>query len=314
MPSRTQDVGRAIARLKSFHDELGMLDVVACGEQAIPALRSLLFERERSGLYQTRCRAVEALSALRAHDVLIEFLEAERRIMDPIERVGEDAVINAAALALANVRERRVLELLLRLARRPALTGVIGALGAFETVEAVPALIGALEEDASRITAENALRRLGEQARAALIRTVTVRAPTATSESESSARRRRSALKLLAEMDGSQVVWRELRYLTRDSDVKLAVRACEIGLICAPASEQRGIVERLIELVGRADWMLQEEIEACLVEHSESTRGIVTCYLNEVPGPGENEAARTQTKTILRHVIARTEPHAVKTS
>lgn len=314
MPGRTQDVERAIARLKSFHDELGVIDVVGCGEQAIPALRSLLFARERSGLYQTRCRAVEALSALRAHSVLIEFLEVERRIMDPIERVGEDAVINAAALALAGVREWRALERLLRLARRPALTGVIGALGGFETAEAIPALIGALEEDSSRVTAENALRRLGAQARPALIRTVDMRSPTAISESESSARRRRSALKLLAEIDEPRPAWREVRHLTRDKDVRLAVRACEIGLTCAPASERRCIVERLIELAGKADWMLQEEIEACLVAHSDSTRGIIASYLNEIPSPGENEVARAQTETILRHVMARAQPYAVKTS
>jgi HEAT repeat protein len=305
MPDQRQNVSAAIARLKSFHDELGILDVIACGDQAISALRSILFERERSGLYQTRCRAVEALSALRAHNVLIEFLQVERQITDPIERVGEDAVINAAALALASVREQRVLELLLRLARRPVLTGVIGALGAFETEEAIPAFIGALEEDASRIAAERALRKLGGRARAALTRTIDVRLPTATSESVSSVRRRRSALRLLAELDRSRVPWRDLRHLMRDEDTELAAFACEIGLVSAPASERKSIIGRLIELVGEANWMVQEEIEACLVAHSDSTREIIASYLGKTPQVGENKAARTETEAILRHVMAR---------
>ncbi len=305
MPNQTQNVSVAIARLKSFHDELGILDVIACGDQAIPALRNILFERERSGLYQTRCRAVDALSALRAHNVLIEFLQVERQITDPIERVGEDAVINAAALALASVREQRVLELLLRLARRPVLTGVIGALGAFEAEAAIPALIDALEEDASRVTAAGALRKLGGRARAALTRTVDVRLPTETSESVSSVRRRRSALRLLAELGRSQIPWRVLRRLMRDKDTELAAFACEIGLVSGPASERKGIVGRLIELVGEANWMVQEEIEACLVAHSDSAREVVASYLSKTPPVGENKAARTETEGILRYVIAR---------
>jgi HEAT repeat protein len=294
MPNQTQNVSVAIARLKSFHDELGVLDVIACGDQAVPALRTILFERERSGLYQTRCRAVEALSALRAHNVLIEFLQLERQITGPIERVGEDAVINAAALALASVREQRVLELLLRLARRPVLTGVIGALGTFEAKEAIPAFIDALEEDGSRITAAGALRKLGGRARAALTSTVDVKVPTATSESVSSVRRRRSALRLLAELDRSEVPWGDLRHLMCDEDTELAAFACEIGLVSAPASERKGIVGRLIELVGEANWMVQEEIEACLVAHSDSAREIVASYLSETPQVGENKAASTR--------------------
>ena len=125
-----QEVERAIAKLKSLQDgDVGVLDVIACGKQAIPALRRVLFERERSGLYQIRCRAIEALAGLKASDVLVEFLEAERMITDPVERVGEDAVINAAARALPNVHDPRVFALLLRLARHSHLTGVIRRVG-----------------------------------------------------------------------------------------------------------------------------------------------------------------------------------------
>lgn len=306
MIGEQQQVERAIAKLKSSHDgDLGVLDVIACGERAIPALRRILFEREPSGLYHARRRAVEALAALGAHDVLIEFLEVERTIADPIERVGEDAVINAAALALANTHDRHVFELLLQLARRPALTGIIGALGAFENVEAIPALINALEEDASRFTAEAALRKLGRSARAALLRAVDTRVPLGEHESESSARRRRSALKLLAEMGGPCTAWKGLRHLIHDKDAKVAALACEIGLARASASERTGVVRRLIELLAQEDWILREDIERCLAAHFGSAQDLIARYLNKLPRQGEDAVARKQTETILRRVIAR---------
>ena len=162
-------VKRAIEKLKSLHDgDRGFIETVACGRRAIPALRELLFEREPSGLFQARCLAAKALAELKAYDVLIEFLEDPRDVTDPVERVGEDAVINSAARAAAALREPRVFDLLIRLAETRPLPGVIGALKAFSQIEAIPYLIEALAEDESRPEAEAALRNLGSSAHEAL--------------------------------------------------------------------------------------------------------------------------------------------------
>jgi hypothetical protein len=304
------NIEQAIAKLKSLSKgDLGVADVIACGEKSIPVLRTVLFEREPSGLFQPRCRAIEALAGLGANNVLLEFLQADRIIADPIERLGDDAVINAAALALANVREQRVFELLLRLAQRPALTGVIGALSAFRRTEAIPVLVGALEEDASRYTAETALWKLGHKARAALLRTVDLKMPPGERESESSARRRRSALKLLAEMDGSRAAWRRLRHLMHDNDAKLAARACEIGLARGSASERTEAVRRLIELLAQEDWVMREEIEICLTVHFSRARDVITQHLNQISRPGGETTVRRQTEVILRRIMA----HATST-
>jgi HEAT repeat protein len=307
------DVTHAIAKLKSFREgEGGVADVIACGGSAIPALRTVLFERERSGLFQPRCRAVEALARLGAHNVLFEFLQADRKVVDPVERLGEDAVINAAALALANVGDRQVFDLLLKLARRPALTGVIGALSAFKRTEAIPLLIDALEEDASRHTAETALWKVGRKAHAALLRAVDLKVPSDERESESSTRRRRSAFNLLTEMDGSRAVWRRLRHLMHDKDVKLAARACKIGLARGSVSERVDAVRRLIELLAEQDWILREEIEVCLTIHFANAREVITQYLNQISLSSDHTAAREQTKTILRRIVerGRSPPHA----
>jgi hypothetical protein len=196
-------VVRLVGALRRLHDgEKAFMDVVACGRRAIPALRELLFEREPSGLYQPRCLAVDALAALGAKEVLLDFLDnSPREIEDPVERTGEEAVINAAARALAGWSDDRVFAALLRLAEdRPSLAGVIEVLGDFRRLEALPALTAALGEDFSRDAAEAAIRKLGAAARPALERASTFRLPTEDYESETSLRRRRSVLQLLADI------------------------------------------------------------------------------------------------------------------
>jgi HEAT repeat protein len=194
----------SLAKLKSLHSgDIGLIEVTSFGVGAIPPLRELLFERDPSGLYHTRCRAVDALAALQAYEVLLDFLATAREIVDPVERVGEDAVINAAARALGHARDERAFQVLLVLARTRTLAGVIAALGAFKRHEAIPYLVAALEEDDCRLTAERALRNFGRTAQPALRGAALARSPSVGMESISSQRRRRSARILLSEMKRS---------------------------------------------------------------------------------------------------------------
>lgn len=297
---------QAITRLKSLQDgDAGVLDVIACGKQSVPALRQILLEREPSGLYQTRCRAVEALAGLGASDILIEFLQTDRIITDPIERVGEDAVINAAARALPNVQDPRVFALLLRLADHPHLTGVISALGSCGRAEAIPALITALEDDASRFTAEAALRRLGRRTKGALLNAATMQLPVPERESPSSVRRRRSALGLLAEIGVTREGWPILRHLVDDRDAKIATLACEICLKRASTVERSKAVRRLIKLLVHDDWLRRDDSERVLLSHFAVTRGPIAAYLYEAPPPGEDGVVRKQIETALHHITAR---------
>jgi hypothetical protein len=128
----------ALSRLTAFHrDADGIADVVAIGAAAVPGLENILFERDPSGLHQVRCRAVEALGLLGVFDVLEEFLRRPHA-GDPVERLGDDAVVSAAARAIARRNDDRTFVLLCELAMIQPLNGVITALATFEQPEAIP--------------------------------------------------------------------------------------------------------------------------------------------------------------------------------
>ena len=139
------------------------------GGRPFPFCASCFSKGSRAVFSRTRRRAVEALAALGAQDALIEFLESAPDITDPVERLGEDAVINAAARALCDLREPRVFQLLLSLVKRRTLSGVVAALGPFRRPETIPYLIDALAEDESCPEAEAALREMASLAHDALI-------------------------------------------------------------------------------------------------------------------------------------------------
>lgn len=161
--SRPQtDVLRAIARLTSLHNgDRALSEVVRFGIEAVPELRALLFKREPSGLHVARRRAVEALAALKSFDTLGEFLRLDREIEDPVERLGEEVVISAAARLIARLQEDWVYNLLLDVTKRHVLSGVLAGLGEFERPGSIPLLIRALSEDEVRPTAEAVLKSFG---------------------------------------------------------------------------------------------------------------------------------------------------------
>jgi hypothetical protein len=300
------------SHLKSLRDDsdLGVVEVAACGEAAIPALRDMLFQREPSGLFQPRCRAVEALAALKAYHVLIEYLNASQIAADSVERLGDDAVVNAAALAVTKARDQCVFPLLLELAKRPSLTGVVSALGSFCRVEAIPLLIATLEDDASRPAAVAALKKVDLAARPALIASAKLRSPSQEHESVSSLRRRRSVLELLNEIGILRKTWPELRCLMSDADPKISMLACKLGLARANGDERRDIIRRLIGLCVDADWMLRDEIEDCVAKHFQNSCEMITRFFHASGLMDTDVATRAQIELVLLRVRERAKQRA----
>ncbi len=263
---RSDDISRAIDRLKSFHDgDQGVNDIVRLGPKAIPAIRDVLLEREPSGLFHARVRAVDALAALGAYGILADFLRLRRPIDDPVERLGEDVVIDAAARGIARSRQQWAFDLLLELAKRPHFTsGVICALGSFRRPESIPILIAALGEDEARLSAEGALKAVGRLALPNLINAANLRQPSTTTESESNLRRRRSALYLLTGIGLPKRLWPRIRGLMKEEDTKIALLACRLCINSAANSERQNAIDRLQQLRRQADWSEQTQIDRVL--------------------------------------------------
>jgi hypothetical protein len=303
-----RDAQRALDRLRSLRDgDLGVVEITACGQRAVPALRALLLEGASSGIYQPRCRAVEALAALSRHDVLMEFLQSPREVFDPVDRTGEDAVVNAVARALAGVDEDRVFRLLTDLARTRMLAGVVEALGSLGRAEALPYLVRALGEDHTRRAAEEALGRFGPSARPALLEVARRPLPSAEHETVSSVRKRRSAVRLLVRIDALPET---LRALTDDADPEIAAEACIAVLAADAVGEKTHAVGRLIELLPRLPWFACGDVERCLVDHFDTARKIVADRLRQAPPDPADGSPDARAYHALLHVarLAGVEP------
>lgn len=310
-PPAMDGVQDAVRKLQSFHEgDIGFVETVAYGRLAIPALRAILLAREPSGLYETRRRAVEALARLHADDILIEFLNAPLDTTDPVEQTGEEAVINAAARALAESADSRVTPLLLELAERAPLAGIVEALGKRRCVDALPYFIKALAEDFTRPAAEAALRNLGPAARAALLETAT-RAASDPPETVSSKRQRRSAFGLFLELGPpAQEEWPAIRRLMADSDARIAELACETCLAGADEAAKVAALLRLVDLLSSVDWLLEEKIEDCLVKHFDIAQTIVRDVLEHDAAGADFDSPRAHTMRALHRVTVRAQSGA----
>ena len=214
-----QRIHDAIAKLRALREsDLAVLDLVACGQAAVEPLREFLFDRDPSGIFQPRCQAVDALVALGAKDVLIDFLTHPKDVVDPVEQAGEDAVTNAAACAMIRWPDNHVFSLLMDIANRKLLAGVVEALGEYRREEAVPILVTSLGDDFCRPAAENAFRKMGPETCPCLLQLANYRTPSPDFESDSSRRLRRSALKLFIELYHGNDLLKIIQSFIEDTD------------------------------------------------------------------------------------------------
>lgn len=263
-----EEIERLIELLHSLHEgDRAMELLVECGEEAIQPLRKALLEDKPSHIYQPRQRTVNVLAKLGAKDVLIEYLCTPQEIADPLFQYGEDAVKNTAARALARWQTDDVFEALLRVAHMQTLPGVIEVLGLFRLQEAIPLFITALMDDVSRNAAENALRLMGEQAKQALMEAAVAPVLSEDYESPSTLLRRRSAIRLLAELTVTTEEWSEIEHLLYDNDPEISILAACIALDVASLENKSVAVRTLLEKIPHVNWCVRVEIEDCLMKH-----------------------------------------------
>ena len=269
---------RALADLRALaRTDRGVLEAIACGPVAVPALRTMLFAPEPSGLSAPRCAAVEALAALGAEDVLIDFLAAPHRIADPVARVGTESVLDCAARALMQSDDPRLPALLRHLAETRLLPGAIEWLGAHRRAEALPCVIRALGDDVARPSAITVLHSLTDVATPALWRAAADPAPDRDNETDTSRRRRRAALAVLRDIgaEPGAAPAGTLEYLADDGDPDIAAAALCWQLDSHGATDRPALARRLIAALDRADILVCYDIEACLMRHAGLARSLL---------------------------------------
>jgi PBS lyase HEAT-like repeat len=279
------------------------LRLISCGRKAVSFLRGLLFQTDPSGIHEPRRWAVRALDRIGAHEVLIDFLNANHSCTDPVAQLGEEAVVNTAAGALAAVPSEEAYQALLRVAQWHPLAGAIEVLGQYRRPEVVPILIRALEDDLARSCAKEVLANFDESIGPALYDAATRKEPAADHESPSSLLRRRAAIRLLSDTRTASGFWNELSPLMRDGDPAVSVGACRIGLDCGNDQQKLEAARRLADLLLSVESALRSEIEDILINHYAMVHEIVE---ERVARQEAVSAARSLARIVSRAASRRT--------
>ena len=267
--NRAPILATALSKLVALdRDGEGVQEVLAVGEGAIPGLRDILFRRERSGLYQVRCRAVEALGQLGAFEVLKEFLREREAAADPVERLGDDVVISAAARWLAWSKDRGTFSFLFQLARRRPLSGTISALASFRRPEAIPILVGALGEDELRLTAERAILSYGSAARSVLLDAAD-HFRSSSDPSETDLRHLRSVLSLLGEIRLKPADVDRIGPFMASTDSQVCLFACRAVFRSGKDRVRSEARARLLELRSQGSWLERLQVDHILGQAAE---------------------------------------------
>ena len=265
--------------------------LVGCGERAIGPLRQFLLEGAPNSIFQPRQLAVETLAELGARDALIEYLLRATKPNDPVIRFGEDAVVSTAARELSRWKAEDVFEALQKLSRDRLLPGVVESLGKFGRESSVPYFLWALGDGVCREAAEEALRNIGDAARAYLLDAA--RTPNAPEGNEisSSLQRRRTALKLLAELPPQPGDGKKLRPLLDEKDAEVVMRATRIALTICPIDEREFAIKRLIKVLPAAGSFVRAEAKTCLAENYAVARPLVQTEVSRRREAGPKEQA-----------------------
>jgi HEAT repeat protein len=283
-------INRLVQGLFSLADgELSVAALVGIGKRAVPALRRVLLEGRPSTVYLPRQRVVRALGELGAFWALSEYLLRDKNIADPELRFAEEAVENTAARQLARDQSDENFYVLRSVAMQRKLPGAVEALAQFRREAAAPVLVAALESDFSRTAAVEGIRAIYPAAVPYLIESVRSPEPSRTEESPTSLRRRRAAIRLLAEHGVEADAWPSLEFLLHESDEWLQSCGAELAFRLSPAeSTLRLLLGRLTS----NDWVLVDEITQFLRQHLSLARDVIVRDLEAVSNSSTVEDVR----------------------
>lgn len=291
------DIARLIRWLQSLVEgQSAVEELVACGAKAIEPLREFLLSGRIVSVPQPRMWAVDALAGLRARTIIVEYLRAPSRASDPVLRLAEEAVRNTAARKLGLWEDQETFAVLLDLGRDRLLPGIVESLAKFARSEAIPILDRALEDDFCRAAAEEGFRKIGPQARRALLYSALTPLPDANDEWPSSRRRRRSALALLTDIGVEPQAWAEVRTLLAEHDPEIIVRVAQVASVAAGSDDRAAAAARLVDCLAELPWYVREDARAALLALAPESVAPITAALNlrsSNPARAADEVFRT---------------------
>lgn len=268
------------------------------GRLAVPALRRVLLEGSPSTVYLPRERVARILGELGAFSVLSEYLLREKPISDPELRFAEEAVENTGALELGRSQTDAVFEILLTVAEKRKLPGAIEALARFSRDAAAPVLVAALESDFCRNAAADGIRLICRAVTLPyLIESVRSPEPSRTEESPGSLRRRRAALRLIAEQQVESDIWPSLEFLLHENNEWLQSLAAEIAFRLRSSN---AAVRILLNHLISDDWLLVDEISQFLRQNLSKARPLIDEDLASAAGLDANQTRRARS---LRWIV-----------
>ncbi|MGB8885921.1 MAG: hypothetical protein WCC87_04315 [Candidatus Korobacteraceae bacterium] len=283
-------IARLVEGLFSLTDgELGVAALVALGDRAVPALRRVLFEGSPSAVYLPRQRLVRTLGKLGAFSVLGEYLLRDKNILDPVLRLAEEAVENTAAREMARSQSDENFHVLRALVIRRKLPGAVEALAQFRREAAAPVLVAALEGDFCRTGAVEGIRPIYKAAVAYLIESVRSPEPSRSEESPTSLRRRRAAVRLLAEQGVDASACPLLEFLLHESDEWLQSCGAEILF---RMNRHEPALRILLSRLTSNDWVLVDEIAQFLRQHLAVVGDAIVRELEAASASSSVEGAR----------------------
>jgi hypothetical protein len=234
-----------IAALESILDgDDAAARLVACGRAAVNPLREFLIGGRPVAAYQSRARAVRALSGLGADDVLVEYLRHRAIVSDAEAMFAEQTARSIAARSLTGSTVPGTVGVLLQVARAEHLAGALEALTAMAPESAVEVLIAALDDDFARPVAHVALVQLDGIAHTAVM--------DAAVSDVLRHHGRRAALDVLLDAGITAADWRRLEPLLDEDD---APRVCAVALLGQDLTpDPARIVRRMLSLLPLLSW------------------------------------------------------------
>jgi hypothetical protein len=154
------------------------------------------------------------------------------------------------------------------------LPGAIETLAAYGRAETIPYLDRALQDDLCRAAAEEGFRRIGPEARRALVSSITP-LPNADEEIPSSVHRRRSALALLSEIGIDRESWSELRSLLSEDDPEITARIARLAVGVEAHTDATAAAAHLVSALPSFPWFVQEDSEHALPDLAPASEAVV---------------------------------------